>query len=454
MGVSLRRKCIGTSEVANVYQFLDPPSTFKGEEETLIYEADSGGMTYELQESLDTPRSEVGIYCGRLRLAGNKRARPLGETYVKRKKLDFVNKSGEIHPVDTCHKVEPVVKLVDALDDGMIMRVFEYLPQKDVGHYMQLCRKTWDSKELWVWRLKKLIKRPVVDTKSSCYYRVAFYRKLHERRFVSNADWMLKHRTLRKSFFPILCNWLVELHFELFGEYAQKLRYKYSPLSTIHLAVKYIFKFLSLKENITSNRLQLVGVSCYKIAAEKVLGEKENKRVGLDDKRYAYYTDNAYTAEEVRNMTEEIKNSLEWNLDVYTPSTAVHKLLEHLDAGILTRLFANYIVDLTMHNTSNAEVISSQIAAAATIVAFRLTKTCCDVKKVEEFCHESTNQFKHVIDRMEKLYAAALEQETGNSDNNTHHLPKLSMVIKHYQSKMIELIQGKLTAPHRRCLFQ
>lgn len=410
------------------------------------------GILLVVPYDIVTPRLEHHTSSDEIK--GIKRQRQLHQRCVKRQKLTFHNRSTESCPSDTDYRNEPSVKLVDAIGEKTIARILRFLPREDVDHYLQVCKKTWHSKKIWYWRLINLTWRPILGGETTKYYRVSYYRKMHERSFVSSVGWMRQHKTLRKSFFPILCNWLVELHFELFGDSYRKVRCKSSPLNPIHLAVKYLFRFLSLKENITSNRLQLVGVSCYKVAVEHVLGERSTKKLNLTMERYAYYTDNAYTATEVQDMTEEIKASLQSGLEVYTASTATNRLLEHLDAEILTRLFANYIVDLMMHNTSYAEGIPSRIAAAATIVAYQLTKNPCDMKAIELFCHEPLCKIQKTAHQLRKLYFAARTQETGEHEPRVQLLPKLSMIIKHYQSKFIDWIQGKLSVRHRRCLFR
>jgi len=306
----------------------------------------------------------------------------------------------------------------------------------------------------------------------------AFDRRFNEKMFIADSGWLSKHRTLRKSFFPILCNWLVELHFELFGDHSRKLMCK-SPLNPIHLAMKYLFRFLSLVPSITSNRLQLVGVSCYQIAVDHALGKHETEKLELDAKRYAYYTDNAYTAEEVTEMTAKIHRTLKQDrlytpydnlLHVFTPTKALSDLLEvlGLDSNVLVVLFAHYLVDLSMHDTSFSEVYPTAIAAAATQFACRkagveINSAMGDV--ILNSCYvgcsgsvarvvNSPFQLGETYLSMEKFYEGACKQETGTSIFNNHVLPKYSMVIKHYSTKFMEWTQGKLSPQYRVRLFK
>jgi len=76
--------------------------------------------------------------------------------------------------------------------------------------------------------------------------------------------------------------------------------------------------------------------------------------------RVAVTHDNAYTAEEVTEMTANIQKTLcvgrmytpRDPLYVLTPTEALKTLLREigLDSNILVVLFANYLVDLSMHD--------------------------------------------------------------------------------------------------------
>jgi len=322
---------------------------------------------------------------------------------------------------------------------------------------------------IWRYLLKDMLLRGRIPFRvgPNVNYREAFDRRFNEVSFIADHGWLDKHRTLRRSFFPILCNWLVELHFELFGDHSRKLMCR-SPLNPIHLAMKYLFRFLSSKPSITSNRLQLVGVSCYQIAVDYDLGKRETAKLDLDASRYAYYTDNAYTAEEVTEMTANIQKTLcvgrmytpRDPLYVLTPTEALKTLLREigLDSNILVVLFANYLVDLSMHDTTFSEILPAQVAAAAVLFACKRATLDCDSKitqRILDSCYkQKISDLSLTAEAMEKLYDGACKQETGTSIFNNHVLPKYSMVIKHYSTKFMEWIQGKLSPSYRKSLFK
>lgn len=106
----------------------------------------------------------------------------------------------------------------------------------------------------------------------------------------------------------ILIDWLVDVsvHFEVMTE-------------TLHLAVNYIDRTLS-KLSVEKNKLQLVGVSCMKIA--DVFNEKSKEYYRQENStEYAYITADEYTPQEVITMEKEILTLLDF--DLYAP-TSIH----------------------------------------------------------------------------------------------------------------------------------
>lgn len=103
----------------------------------------------------------------------------------------------------------------------------------------------------------------------------------------------------------ILVDWLVDVsvHFEVMGE-------------TLHYAVSFIDRTLS-KMTVEKNKLQLVGVSCMKIA--DVFNERSKEYYRQENaSEYAYITADEYTAQEVISMEKQILNTL--NFELYSPT--------------------------------------------------------------------------------------------------------------------------------------
>jgi len=99
----------------------------------------------------------------------------------------------------------------------------------------------------------------------------------------------------------ILVDWLIDVsvHFEL-------------TTHTLHLAISYIDRTLS-SFKIEKNTLQLLGVTCLKIA--DLLNEKSKEYYKQENAyEYAYITAEEYSPEEVVNMEKKIVNILNFNL--------------------------------------------------------------------------------------------------------------------------------------------
>ncbi len=104
----------------------------------------------------------------------------------------------------------------------------------------------------------------------------------------------------------ILVDWLVDVsvHFEVMSE-------------TLHFAINYIDRTLS-KMIVEKNKLQLVGVSCMKIA--DVFNERSKEYYRQENAaEYAYITADEYTPLEVIAMEKQILNIL--NFELYSPTS-------------------------------------------------------------------------------------------------------------------------------------
>jgi cyclin B len=104
----------------------------------------------------------------------------------------------------------------------------------------------------------------------------------------------------------ILVDWLVDVsvHFEVMTE-------------TLHFAISYIDRTLSILE-IEKSKLQLVGVTCMKIA--DVFNEKSKEYYRQENAtEYAYITADEYTSDELIQMEKKILTLLDFKL--YSPTT-------------------------------------------------------------------------------------------------------------------------------------
>lgn len=340
------------------------------------------------------------------------------------------------------------------LHPSAVSHVLKYLSVNEGISFLLASPPLCRNQDLW----RQLLERQTgYRVQGPCMnFRTILFRILNEARHTP-PDWIHKHPNLRSSFFPILCNWLVELHFELFDSSQQQLGHLKMvgprPLYAIQLAMRYLYLFMSKSPDISRSRLQLVGVSCYQVAICCLLDKFEVEKLGLDSKKFAYYTDGAYKYEEVNNMTSQILQKLGCDCKVTTCTVALRDLLRRLGPAISkhTRVFAEYCGDLCMHNVNFSTTPPSLLAAGAVIVACRQTGQRIPKSLLEDFCCSTSRLYK-IVEVICELYGEAQKQETGD-DFDTDILPKNSMVIKHYRDKFLESIQGSLVPRFRRPLF-
>eukprot|EP00466_Bigelowiella_natans_P010527 jgi/Bigna1/147362/aug1.143_g22070 len=337
--------------------------------------------------------------------------------------------------------------------------VLYFLNEEDSLAFMSTCKKLYENQKLWqlmVFRPLNSAEMQQVSHPTDTNFRKLFQRRRNEILYKTE-QWLSRHSNLRQSFFPILCNWLVELHFELFTKENRRLLCK-DPLGPIHLAVKYLYRYMSITQNVSRSRLQLVGVSCYQVAVSCLLSDNEMRKLELDSKRFAYYTDNAYSPEEVTSMTANILKTLDFKVCVFTPKKATEEILSKLGKSCsrLTALFAHYFIDLTMHSTMFACHLPSTVAAAAILVASKETGNPIrpGSKQYQTLVNYSLQpqDIPKCVKVVKKIYEEAKKQETGGTFD-IDSLPRHSMVIKHYQVEFIESVKGSLIPSLSKKLF-
>ncbi len=154
----------------------------------------------------------------------------------------------------------------------------------------------------------------------------------------------------------ILVDWLVDVsvHFEVMSE-------------TLHFAISYIDRTLS-KMRIEKNKLQLIGVSCMKIA--DVFNEKSKEYYRQENAtEYAYITADEYTPKEVVMMEKEILTLL--NFELYSPSSMHFLKLynEILEVPFVAFITAQHMADLMLLAVDSLKYEPSLIASACLFVA-------------------------------------------------------------------------------------
>lgn len=128
----------------------------------------------------------------------------------------------------------------------------------------------------------------------------------NEKRLMPAFYFMQQQKYITDNMRSILVDWLVDVsvHFEVMSE-------------TLHFAINYIDRTLS-KMEVEKSKLQLIGVSCMKIA--DVFNEKSKEYYRQENaSEYSYITADEYTPMEVIQMEKKILNILDF--DLYSPTS-------------------------------------------------------------------------------------------------------------------------------------
>ena len=148
-------------------------------------------------------------------------------------------------------------------------------------------------------------------------------------------DYLTKQENINESMRSILVDWLIDVsvHFEVKDE-------------TLHLAVSFIDRTLSHMK-VDRSKLQLVGVTCMKIA--DVFNERSKEYYRQENSiEYAYITADEYSPAQVVAMEKQILNCLEFRL---MSPTILYYLKRYQDSMTLSpqaTLLSLYLSDLLL----------------------------------------------------------------------------------------------------------
>lgn len=177
-----------------------------------------------------------------------------------------------------------------------------------------------------------------------------------------NINYMTTQLSLTESMRTILIDWLIDVsvHFEVTDD-------------TLHLTVGLIDRVLS-KISIDRSKLQLVGVTCMKIA--DVLFEKSKEYYRQENSiEYAYITADEYTPAEVVKMEALILDALNFKLLTPTILSFLKPLLVDLQIDEETCGLAHYLADLMLLSYDCVTFRPSVLASAI------LYWACCSVNR-------------------------------------------------------------------------
>jgi len=178
------------------------------------------------------------------------------------------------------------------------------------------------------------------------------YMRQLEREFAVKPKYLEK-TSLNGRMRGILVDWLVQVHlrFHLLQE-------------TLYLTVAIIDRFLQVEE-VSRNRLQLVGVSAMLVAS------KYEEMYAPEIGDFVYITDNAYSKAEIRKMERLILTTLNFSLGKPLP---LHFLRRNSKAGEVDatkHTLAKYLMELTIVDYDFVHHPPSEIAAASLCLAMK-----------------------------------------------------------------------------------
>ena len=187
-----------------------------------------------------------------------------------------------------------------------------------------------------------------------------------ETRNICNENYLYSQPSLSASMRSILVDWLIDVsvHFEVCD-------------STLHIAVGLIDRVLG-KLTVDRTRLQLVGVTCMKIA--DVLNERSKEYYRQENSiEYAYITADEYTPAEVVQMEKQILNLL--GFKILTPTILSFMRPYQLALGIdeETAIVAAYLADLVLLSYETLKFKPSLLASAVLFLACSSTNRFPDL---------------------------------------------------------------------------
>jgi len=160
-------------------------------------------------------------------------------------------------------------------------------------------------------------------------------------------NYMEKQPDITMNMRQILVDWLVEVSEE----------YKLQT-ETLHLAVNYIDRFLSLM-SVQRSKLQLVGTAAMFIAS------KYEEIYPPDVSEFVYITDDTYTKRQVLRMEHLVIKVLEFELGSPTMHLFASKMSAMAGSCERTTSLSMYLVELALMNAEFLNWRASMVAAAA-----------------------------------------------------------------------------------------
>lgn len=148
-----------------------------------------------------------------------------------------------------------------------------------------------------------------------------------------------------------VADWMIDVHREM----------RMLP-ETLYLAINLLDRLLS-KRQCSLSKLQLLGVTCLRIAAKY----EESWCLAID--QFVARTEDACTAKQINGAEKYILGTLDWNLSNPGPMSWLRRASKAEGYDATSRTVAKYLMEIAVVHPSLCEVRSSLIAAAAIYLA-------------------------------------------------------------------------------------
>ncbi len=233
----------------------------------------------------------------------------------------------------------------------------------------------------------------------------------------TSRPYMLKQKDINEKFRAILVDWLCEVHY----------RFKFSA-STLWVTVNLLDRYLEKNNEITRQKLQLVGVTTLLIAC------KECGDYPLEVHDCVYITDFAYVEKDITTMEVDILASLDYNTSVPTGYYFLCHYLDSINANRTLRNLVFFYAERNLQEYDMLNVIPHHFCAAALYAALvqqnQYSKKCYDNDCWPYILEEETGLKETAIINIARQIVMHVQEEP-----ETPSKRRLNAIRKKYSSK-------------------
>lgn len=232
---------------------------------------------------------------------------------------------------------------------------------------------------------------------------------------------------LEYKYFPILCNWIIEVYSETFQVTCKPLTKK-SRFGFIHKTMRIVFNALSNEKNFLSSNLQLLGCTALYIALD------DEKKSILTPKKLCWCTNNTYDVKQFNSM---LNLTSKGNMFIITPLKSLDTLIIALRPNNFVRTMAQYLIDVIAHSILFINKHPLDIALSALIIAHVIeNKDSNGYVKYAQFASVKNKTFIQFLTNTYRVYNILNVYETSGRINEVI-ICNNNLISKYYQTKFI-----------------